>query len=215
MGGSEDAGGDQGGAEAGQQGQQQAAGGQQGAEKGFPEGTPVADMTADQRAAYYRHQNRQTDNKLQAFKGVTPQQVEQMQQELESLRNDKLSADEKAVKEATTKAAAEAKAEADAVWRPKYQAAQLKSAAGQVIKDSDQLESFMAVTDPAKFAGDDGEIDSEKVIGHLTALFGGSGQQSGQQQARNWGQHSGGNGTSNRPGDAGKAAAAKRFGTST
>ena len=217
MGASEDSGDDTG--AAGAAGDAATAGGGQdgNADRGFPENTPVAAMSDEQRANYYRFQNRQTDNKLAAFKGVTPKQVEAMQSELETLRNEKLSADEKAVKEATQKAQADAKAAADAEWRPKYLASQLKSLAAGVLSDPEQLASFMAVTDAGKFAGEDGEIDEDKVIGHLTALFGGGGgSKVGQPQQRpNWGQHSGGNTASTRPGDAGRAAAAKRFGTST
>lgn len=188
------------------------------ADTGFPAKTAVADMTPEQQAAYYLHQNRQTDNKLKGFNGFTPQDVNAMWTRLEELETEKMSASDKAVKEASTKASTDAKAAADAEWRPKLQASQLKAAAGQVIKDKAQLESFMAITDPAKFAGDDGEIDEDKVMGHLTAIFGGSGQQSGggqQQQHRAWGQNSGGTSTNAKPGDAGKAAADRRFGKTT
>ncbi len=180
-------------------------------DKGFPENTPLAEMTEAQRAAYYRYQNRQTDNKLSAFKGVTPQQVQAMQAELEALRGEKLTADEKAVKAAADKAAADARSAADADWRPKYQAAQLRSMASIVIKDADQLNAFIAVTDPAKFAGDDGEIDEQKVSGHLTALFGAKPTAGSGGKPPAWGQNSGGTPPS-RPGESGRAEAAKRFG---
>jgi hypothetical protein len=183
-------------------------------DKGFPADTPVADMTDAQKAAYYLHQNRQTDNKLKAFNGFTPQDVNAMWTQLEENATERLSASDKAVREATAKAVADARAAAEAELRPKYQAAQLKSAAGLVIKDKEQLESFLAITDPGKFAGEDGEIDEEKVVGHLTALLGAPGQQQGGQQQRNWGQQSGGQPPS-KPGSAGLAAAGKRFGTPT
>jgi hypothetical protein len=175
-------------------------------------------MNLEQRAAYYKHQNRQTDNKLAAFKGVTPEQVAQIQQENETLKTERLSADEKALKEATKKAADDARAAADAEWRPRYLASELRSVAAGVIKDQEQLQSFLAMTDASKFATENGEIDHEKVMGHLTALFGGGQgqQQSGNGQQRpQWGQHSGGTGTPSTPGEAGKAAAAKRHGVKT
>jgi hypothetical protein len=224
MGGSEDAGsaGGDGSAGAGQQspagqGSQQQNGGQSdqgqqsgGADKGFPENTPVKEMTTEQQAAYYRYQNRQTDNKLAAFKGVTPQQVQELQTELEGLREKSLSADQKAIKDAEKAA----RAAADADWLPKLQTAQLRAIASDVLK-GDQLEAWLSGMNPAAFAGETGEIDQEKVIGHLTAAFGGSdqgqGQQSnGQRQAPAWGQQSGGTGAPSRPGEAGKAAAIRR-----
>lgn len=132
-------------------------------------------------------------------------------EELDKLRNEKLTADEKALKDATEKAAAEARSAAEAELRPKFQTAQLKSVAAQVITDSDQLASFMAVTDPGKFAGDDGEIDEAKVMGHLTALFG---ARQAAAPARNWGQTSAGHaGPAPEPGSGGKAEAQRRFGT--
>lgn len=177
-------------------------------------------MTDAQRAAYYKHHNRQAESRLNAFKGVTPEQLQQMQTELQELKDGKLNADQKALKDAVTKAANDARSAADAEWQPKYQASELKSLASTVLK-GEQLKSFMAVTDPAKFAGEDGEIDEEKVMGHLTAIFGTGGEQGGQQQASSgqqqpaWGQHSGGAGAPVRPGDAGRAAAEKRFPKST
>lgn len=233
MGGSEDAGaagGDGAGAagaatgqqQPGNQGSQQQNGGQSdhgqsgSSDKGFPENTPVKDMTVEQQAAYFRYQNRQTDNKLSAFKGVTPEQVQQLQQENETLKNEKLSADQKAIKEAE-KAARTA---ADADWRPKLQTAQLRAIASDVLK-GDQLNAWLAGMNPAAFANENGEIDQEKVMGHLTAAFG-VGDQGQQQQYRNgqraapsWGQQSGGTGMPARPGEAGRAAVAQRHGTKT
>jgi hypothetical protein len=219
MGGSEDAGAAaDGSAAAGADAEQQQQAGQSdagqqsgGADKGFPENTPVKDMTVEQQAAYYRYHNRQADNKLSAFKGVTPQQVQEMQQRLDQFENAQLTADQKAIKDAQ-KAAREA---ADAEWRPKLQTAQLRSIASEVLK-GDQLNAWLAGMNPAAFAGENGDIDQEKVMGHLTAAFGVSGQDqqqqsgNGHQQPPAWGQQSGGTGAPSRPGEAGKAAAIRR-----
>jgi hypothetical protein len=59
----------------------------------------------------------------------------------------------------------------------------------------DRLEAVMRVVNPAAFVDDSGRIDATKVQQHLSTLFGGQGQPGA------------------RPGDAGRAAAAKRFGT--
>jgi hypothetical protein len=235
MGGSEDAGaaggvGDGSGAAGAADGQQQQSGtqgsqqggqsdqGQQsgGTDKGFPENTPVKDMTEAQQAAYFRYQNRQTDNKLAAFKGVKPEDVSAMQQELEALRAKDMTASEKAVKDAEKAA----RAAADAEWRPRLQTAELRSIASEVLK-GDQLNAWLAGMNPAAFANDNGEIDQEKVMGHLTAAFGVGGQDqqqqsnNGRQQPPAWGQTSGGTGSVTRPGEAGRAAVAKRHGVKT
>ena len=223
MGGSEDhgaAGGDGsagGSADNGQQQagtQQQSNSGQQhsgGSDKGFPDNTAVKDMTAEQQAAYYRFHNRKAENTLAGFKGVTPQQVQEMQTELEGLRDKQLSADQKAIKDAEKAA----RAAADAEWKPKLQTAQLRAIAGEVLK-GDDLESWMFGRSPAAFANDQGDIDREKVLAHLAPKGGGQNDQqqsnnSGQQ--RDWGQHSGGaGGAALKPGANGIAAAEKRFG---
>lgn len=190
--------------------------GQQAADRGFPENTPIASMTDAERANYYKFQNRQTDNKLSAFNGVTPEQVSQMAADLEAMRTEKLSADEKAIKAATDKAAAEARAAAEAELRPKLDQAEVRSIAAQFLT-GDQLSAFIATVNPASFYGDNGGIDTEKVVGHLTALFGGgkAGAAPAQQVHRSWGQYSAGTGAPITPGSAGIAEAQKRFGTKT
>ncbi len=83
---------------------------------------------------------------------------------------------------------------------------QLRTIAGRTITDPAALDAFVRAADLSKFVGDTGEVDEQKVIGHLTAMFG------GQQSQANWGQGSGG-GPTQFPGDGGKVAASKRFGT--
>jgi hypothetical protein len=186
------------------------------ADKGFPENTPVAEMSAEQRANYYKHYNRQADNKLAAFKGVTPEHVQQMQSRLDELEGAQLSASDKAIKDAQ-KAAREA---ADAEWRPKLQAAQLRGIVGQVLK-GEELNSWMFGRDPSAFANANGDIDEEKVMGHLTASHGGQNRQNGNgqqppRQQQVWGQQAGAAGVgvipAQQPGQAGLAEAQKRFG---
>jgi hypothetical protein len=179
-------------------------------------------MTDAQKVAYYKHQNRQTDDKLKGFNGFTPEDVDGMWKRLNTLESERLTADEKAVKEATTKAATEAKTAAESALRPKLHDAQFRAIAGPVLKERDALDAVMAITDPAKFLGADGDVDEEKVMGHLTALSAvftggqGQGQPGNGQQPPAWGQNSGGAGTPPaRPGEAGRAAIAKRHGVKT
>jgi hypothetical protein len=197
-----------------QSGQQSDGASSGGSDRGFPENTPVKDMTVDQQAAYYKHHNRKSEDRLKDFKGVTPEQVQQMAQELESLREKGLSADQKAIKDAEKSG----RAAADEDWRPKYQTLQLKAIASEVLK-GDQLKAWLAGMNPAAFADENGDIDEEKVMGHLTAAFGSQDVQqqstSGRQQPPVWGQQSGGTGVPVRPGEAGRAALAKRHGVKT
>lgn len=139
-------------------------------------------------------------------------QAQANQAELETLRREKMTASEVAIAEAREQAAAEARAAVEAEYRPQLLAKELKATAGQVIA-GDQLKAFLEIADPAKFVGSDGNIDEEKVMGHLTGLYGRERQfGSGLPQHRDWGQNSG-----QPPGktgaDMGLAEAHKRFGT--
>jgi len=212
MGGSGDGDEDGAGAESGAQSGQGASHG--GSDKGFPADTPVAQMTDAQQAAYWKHYSREHEGKAKAFTtlGVTPEQIQQLQERNAELEKAQLNASELALKEATDKAAADARAATEADWKPKLLASQLKSAASQVLS-GDQLTEWLDSVDPGKFVGDNGEIDESKVMGKLTAIFGQKKEQ--QQQQPFWGQHSTGHQSADKPGTAGRAAAAKRFGSKT
>lgn len=128
-------------------------------------------------------------------------------EELERLRNEKLSADELAVKEAKEQAAAEAKTASDAEWSGRFLTSELKGIAAGVIRDDKELESFMELVDPKKFANADGGIDKDKLMGHLTALYVGRGGTPPQ-----WGQYSAPGQPPQRPGEQGRTALEKRHG---
>lgn len=159
-------------------------------DKGFPAGVPVADMTIEQQAAYHKYHGRKHENTVKAYGGVTPKQVTEMQDRIKALETERLSESEKAVEAAKDEASANARAAAEAEWRPKYQATQLEAIAGRILEE-EQLASFMAIVSPEKFVGKDGEIDREAVMGHLTAIYGQTKREfgSGLPQHVNWGQN--------------------------
>jgi len=165
-------------------------------------------MTDAQRAAYYKHQNRKTESRLQAFKGATPEQFEQMQARIAELEAERETADEKALREAKEAAAKEAHDAAVAEFGPRLHRSQLKAAASQVLS-GEQLEAWLDGVDPSKFVGESGDIDEAQVMGKLTALFGAP-----KTGTRNWGQH-GTTPPGETPGAGGIAEAEKRFGKKT
>jgi hypothetical protein len=91
--------------------------------------------------------------------------------------------------------------------RPPTSTQQLREIAGKVL-DGAALDSFVAVADPKKFAAENGDIDEEKVMGHMTAIFA-AGQP---QQRRDWGQGSPAGGPPKQPGDDARSELRKRFG---
>lgn len=181
-------------------------------DRGFPADTPIAEMSQEQQTAYWKHYARQHENTVKEFKGITPQSVADMRTKLEALETDKLTADEKALKAARTEASTAASEAVKAEFLPKLQAAEVKSIAAEIIT-GDQLKSFLSVVNPAAFVGDNGEIDESKVIGALTGMFGAP-QRQPVQRWQNAGQYS----TPpppGRPGESGRAEAARRFGSQT
>lgn len=68
---------------------------------------------------------------------------------------------------------------------------------------------------PSAFYADNGEVDTEKVTSHLTAMFGTGQHTPAASPPRSWGQYSVSTPAGSRPGEAGKAAAARRFGTTS
>jgi hypothetical protein len=180
-------------------------------DKGFPSDTPVAQMTDSQAAAYWKYHARKHEDKVRAYGDLTPEQVKQMHDRNQELENEKLTADQRTLKEATDKAAAEARAAAEAELRPKLLASQLKAVASASLQ-GEQLDAWLDGVDPAKFVGDNGEIDQEKVKANLAKAFGQGGQfGSGLPQHQNWGQHSG-NPPAKSGADLGRAEATRRFG---
>lgn len=93
--------------------------------------------------------------------------------------------------------------------RPPSSTAQLKAAAAQVLS-GEQLDAFVAAANVSAFTDENGDVDEEKVAGHLTAIFGGT--QENHSGAQNFGQYSGGPRPGSAPGDGGRAEAQRRFG---
>lgn len=180
-------------------------------EKGFPEGTPLAEMSDSQRAAYWQHYARKHEDTVKAFNGLTPQQVKDLQAKNEELEAKSLSADEKALKQATKEAGEAARKEAAAQYLPQIQALQVKSIASSVIQ-GDKLNAFIALANPSACLGDDGQVDESKVMGYLTAMYGEPEKPSNNQRWQNFGQFAPPP-PAGKPGSLGKAEAEKRFGT--
>lgn len=161
-----------------------------GADKGFPEGTPLTEMTEAQQLAYWKHHARRHEDAVKAYKGLTPQQIAELQAENENLKTERMSADEKALKDAREEAAKQARAEAEAQYLPQIRAAKVQSIASGIVS-GDRLSAFMDVVDTSKLLDESGQVSEEKVMGYLTAMYGTT-QQAPPAGPRwqNFGQHS-------------------------
>lgn len=77
-----------------------------------PKPKPTSEMTAEERAEFEEKAKRRAQDKLKAFNGKTPEDVAKLEQELERLRKEKLTEQERAVEEARAEARTAALAEA-------------------------------------------------------------------------------------------------------
>lgn len=182
---------------------------------GFPKKTPVEDMTPDQQVAYWKYHARKHETAVKAYGGKTPQQIAELESQLTTLQTERMSAEEKAIADAVSKATEATRAEVAQEWQGKYQHARVEAIAGRFLEEEDgSLESFMAIVDTSKFLGKDGDIDKDVLVGHLTAIYGKPKTREfgyGLPQHRNWGQH-GSPPPLSTPGAAGRAEAARRRG---
>ena len=86
-----------------------AAGG--GSDPGFPANTPVKDMTAEQQAAYNLHQSRKWENRAKAFGDWTPEKIQAIQDENQTLKTSQQTDADRAVDAAREEGRAEVRAE--------------------------------------------------------------------------------------------------------
>lgn len=66
----------------------------------FPTNTPVKDMTPEQQVAFHQAKARKLEDRLKAFGGKTPEEITQMQADLDAARTASQTAEEKAIEEA-------------------------------------------------------------------------------------------------------------------
>lgn len=86
------------------------------------------------------------------------------------------------------------------------QTEQLRGIVGTVLPPG-QRDDFVEYARLDAFRGEDGQLDTEKVMGHLTAIYAATQPQ----QPRQWGQYSGGQ-PGEKPGAAARSALQKRHG---
>ena len=91
----------------------------------------------------------------------------------DELERERMSDQEKAVAEAKDAARKEAEEKVRAEYLPKLQEANLRAIAATVLSE-DQLETWISTVDMSKFVDEQGTVDTDEVMGTLTALFGDS-----------------------------------------
>lgn len=141
------------------------------ADQGFPAGTPLAEMTTEQREAYWKHQARRHEQTWKSVvdKNLTPEQVLEMQQRLETMTRASLSDQERALEDARREAREQATQEVRKETLPRLVAAEFRAAAGGRIP-ADRLSALLEPLDHTKFLTTAGEVDTDKVQQYVAGL---------------------------------------------
>lgn len=127
-------------------------------DRAFPANTPVAEMTAPQQAAYWQHQARKHETRAteyrQAAGGKTAAEV---QSELDTLRREKMSADERVIDDAKRQTREEVTRE--------YGPRSVRTAFDLLLGDMPEGErnAELELLDLTKFLTDSGAVDTAKV----------------------------------------------------
>lgn len=173
------------------------------ADKGFPPATKLSDMDADQRAAYYKFQLRQTENKLGKFADY-----DALRAFKEAAEADQLSDHEKAVKAARDEGFSAAESAALTKAATAILRAGLKARGVEDKEIPDILDAFNA----SKFIKD-GDVETDRIAALASRMAGGANTEAQQHQSRQWPDMGQGmySAPSAKPGDQGRAEAARRF----
>lgn len=138
-------------------------------EHGFPKDTPVAEMTVKEQAAYWKYQSRK--NESRAKSAPSQEEYDNMKARLQELEEKNLSDEERASQEALEQARQEGEAEARKHYLPILQNAQLQGYASTVVS-GERLTAWLSQANVSTFLDEDENVDGEKVVNTLEALFG-------------------------------------------
>lgn len=140
------------------------AGDQGGEDRGYPADTPIAEMTDAQQAAYWKHQARKHEGVVKGLGNID--ELKTKAAEADRLRQERLSAEEKAVQEAEERGRQAALTE----LRPRLVESAFRSAAGQRSLPAEQIDTLWEGVNPTAFLTDTGEVDTDKVTRYLGAI---------------------------------------------
>ena len=170
-------------------------------DKGYPDGTPVADMSAQEQAAYWKHQARKHETRAKGMSDYDDLKAKAA--ELDKVRAEQMTEQEKAV----TAAKAEGRSEATREANEQAAKAILRAALGARDVPADTIEKHARFVNVAEFIGDDG-LDDEALVEYAISLAGAPAPP----PVPDMGQGRRGEGPKTSEADKGRAAARKRYG---
>lgn len=135
---------------------------------GYPANTPWRDMTAEQQVNYWQAQARKHEDRVKAYGGLTPDQLNDLQERAEQY--DVLAAASQTDAErAVNEAAHNARLIAEAELMPRLVTAEFRAAAAGRL-EPDKLATILEPLDLSKFLTDDGEVDTDKVTSYVDGI---------------------------------------------
>jgi hypothetical protein len=134
---------------------------------GFPKETPIAQMTAEQQAAYWKHQARKHESRVNAIGDVEKLRADSA--ELERIRREGMSDNDKALADARAEADAAARADERAKGTTKIFAATFRAAiAGRI--EAEKVSGLIEPLNPQHFLTSEGEVDTDKVQQYVDGI---------------------------------------------
>lgn len=139
-------------------------------EPGYPVDTPIAEMTPEQEAAYWKHKARAHEDRWKQVinRNLTPEQVLEMQQQLDEANAARMTDHERRIADARK----EAETETRAALMPQLVRAAITAELARktpAITDED-VQARTEYLDLSKFLTNKGEIDTDKVSSYATTL---------------------------------------------
>jgi hypothetical protein len=138
-------------------------------DRGFPAGTPVAEMTTEQQVAYWRHYARQHEERANARGDYDA--VKAKAAELDKIREQQMSEQEKAVKAAREAALAEGRTGALRDANTSAVRAILDASLQARGRTPEQVAAMLAHTNFESFVTD-GAPDTGAILGHVDSIAG-------------------------------------------
>ncbi|CAM4323656.1 hypothetical protein NONI108955_20830 [Nocardia ninae] len=181
---------------------------------GYPEDTPLAEMDVEQALAYWKHQSRKHESVAKSLKdGLSAQEAQLLRDRITELESSTLSDEQRAHADAIEAAKAEAVQAARDELLPQLRSAELRGF-GSIVLTGKKLDNWLDTVKADAFLDEDGHVDGEKVVAHLTEMYGDKPPVPGSPVARhsNYGQGQSGQSKTKR-GDGGRVEAERRFGS--
>jgi alanyl-tRNA synthetase len=136
---------------------------------GFPADTPVAEMTTEQQAAYWKHQSRKHEERARSREDYDA--VKAKAAELDRIKAEQMTEQEKAVTKAREEALAEGKRQAMTDLATKYTRAMLDTALTSRGKSPEQVNTLLRHVNFESYVAN-GEPDTDAIAAYADSIAG-------------------------------------------